>query len=180
VLLSHYRRKFGVLKGRPSTGRAQWVSAMLLAMTAWHWLLWPLAVGVVVLGLYGLDRFCLWLEDRGWLYYRKKKPSSSPMSAWVAMQQFLEPGVKHVVHVGQERRSEGDEAAGKERLVANLLASLDATPVNPEEIRVYLAIAKEKGIDWRKLYDEAVQVQRAVRADRVDLIPPLADVAPQE
>jgi hypothetical protein len=41
------------------------------------------AIGLVA-AFVSLDRLCLWLEDRGWLYYRRKKPTSSPMSAWVA------------------------------------------------------------------------------------------------
>jgi hypothetical protein len=152
----------------------------MLAIASWYWLLWGLPVVGLVAALYGLDRLCLSLEDRGWLYYRRKKPSSSPMSAWVAMQHFLEPGVKHVVHAGQERRSEDVEEAGKERLLANLLASLDATPVNLEEIRLYLAIAKGKGLDWRNLYDQAVRVQLAARPDCAGSIPPFEDVMPEE
>src|SRR5262249_8623654 len=60
-------------------------------MAAWSWLLWGLvAIGAVAV-VYGLHRLGLWLEERGWLYYRNKRPSSSPMSAFVAMQQFIEP-----------------------------------------------------------------------------------------
>src|SRR5262249_40340946 len=99
---------------------------------------------------------------------------------WVAMQQFIEPGVKHVAQISQERRSEGDEEADKDRLLANILASLDATPVNPEEVRLYLVIAKRKGLDWKDVFEEAVRVQRSARPDRADLIPPLEDVAPLE
>jgi hypothetical protein len=51
-------------------------------------------------------------------------------------------------------------------------------PVNPEEVRLYLAIARGKGIDWQKLYEEAVRVQLAARPDRAELIPPLENVIP--
>ena len=94
-------------------------------MALWQWLLGAFIVVGLFVALFWLDRFCLWLEDRGWLYYRRKKPSSSAASAWVAMQQFIEPGVKHVVQIKQERRSEEDEEADKERVLANLLATLD-------------------------------------------------------
>ena len=43
------------------------------------------ADGGLVAALYGLDRLALWLEDRGWLYYRRKKPECSPASCLVAM-----------------------------------------------------------------------------------------------
>jgi hypothetical protein len=149
-------------------------------MNGWHWFI----IGLVGIGLiptlWLLDRLGLWLEDRGWLYYRRKKPSSSPMSAWVALQQFIEPGVKHVVQVGEQHRREDDDAVAGERILANVLASLDATTVNTEEIRAYLAIAKRAGLDWKKLYDEAVKVQRSARPDRAEHIPPIENVAPLE
>jgi hypothetical protein len=149
-------------------------------MNTWHWL----TVGLVGIGMipapWLLDRLGLWLEERGWLYYRNRKPTSSPMSAWVGMQQFIEPGVKHVVQVGQEHLSEEDAAAKKESIMANLLASLDAMPVNGEEVRFYLTQAKGEGLDWRMLYEGAVQIQLAARPDRADLIPPLDDAAPPE
>jgi hypothetical protein len=149
-------------------------------MPVWAWLIIGLLAVGVIPALWLLDRLGLWLEDRGWLYYRKKKPSSSPMSAWVAAQQFIESGVKHVVQVSQERRNEGNQGADRDRLLANILAALDATPVNPEEIRLYLVIAKREGLDWKELFEEAVRVQRSARPDRVDLIPRLEDVAPRD
>jgi hypothetical protein len=97
-------------------------------MALGQWLVGALIVLGLIAGVFWLDRFCLWLEDRGWLYYRRKKPSSSAASAWVGMQQFIEPGVKHVVQIKQERRSEEDEEADKERLLAYLLETLDAIP----------------------------------------------------
>src|SRR5262249_7794473 len=114
-------------------------------MSGWHWLLVGLAVVAVVPGLWLLDRLGLWLEDRGLLFYRRRKPSSSPISSLVAMQQFLEPGVQHVIQAGQERRVEDAEGANRRRLLACLLAALQETPVNPEVVRVYLAQARREG-----------------------------------
>jgi hypothetical protein len=149
-------------------------------MNAWNWLTVGLAGIALIPSLWLLDRLGLWLEDRGWLYYRKKKPTSSPMSAWVGLQQFIEPGVKHVVHIGQERRAENDEAGSKERLLANLLASLDAAPINIEEVRFYLTQAKREGLDWKVLYEEAVQMQQSIRPEQADLMPPIDKVAPSD
>jgi hypothetical protein len=70
-------------------------------MTAWHWLLVALTAPATAAALYALHRLALRLEDRGWLYYRRKKPESSPAAMWVAMQQFIEPGVRHVREVRQ-------------------------------------------------------------------------------
>src|SRR6516225_3160474 len=124
-------------------------------MESWHWLVWPaLAIGAVA-ALFGLDRLGLWLEDRGWLYYRRKKPTSSPMTAFVAMQQVIEPGVTHVVEVRHHQRSERETAVSKERLLALLVEILRSSPVNVEAIRLYLTSSKEMGLDWRALYEEA-------------------------
>jgi hypothetical protein len=147
-------------------------------MNAWHWLIIGLVGFTLIPALWRLHRLGLWLEDRGWLYYQKKRPSSGPMSSWVGLQQFVEPGVRHVVEIRQERRIQHDEANSRERLLANLLACLDAVPVRLEEIRTYLTVAKATGMDWEKLYEEAVQIQRAVRPGRTDLIPQAGDVTP--
>ncbi len=93
-------------------------------MTGWHFLFGALALAGIVAAAYGLDRLGLWLEDRGLLYYRRKKPSSSPASMWVAMQQYMEPGVKHVVEMGQGAKAD-DHEANKARLTREARASLD-------------------------------------------------------
>src|SRR5262249_40596879 len=126
-------------------------------MDLWHWLTWgAVAIGIIAI-LVGLDRLGLWLESRGWLYYRRKKPSSTPLSAFVGMQQVIEPGVKHVIEVRQEKRSEADIEADKERVLAMLIEILQSTPVNVEAVRLYLATAQKLGLDWQALYEQAVQ-----------------------
>lgn len=49
-----------------------------------------------------LDRFFLYLEEKGWIFYRNKKPSSSPASMWIGLHQALEPGVKHLHELSQD------------------------------------------------------------------------------
>jgi hypothetical protein len=116
---------------------------------------------------------------RGWLFYTRTRPSSSPASCWVALQQALEPGIQHVVHIREEQPKQ-DEAAVKERLLAGLLACFERVPVNREEVRHYLTWAKRAGLDWQALYAEAVAVRGAVRPDQAGLLPPLAGVAPSD
>jgi hypothetical protein len=145
-------------------------------MDGWHWLIGGITVLVLVVGLWGLHRLCLWLEDRGWLYYLRKKPSSSAGSSFVVLQQFIEPGVQHLIQVEQERRSVVD----REWLLANLLACFDAETLNPEEIRHYLTLARQTGLDWQELYQEAVRVQEAVRPALAARLPRPESVAPAE
>jgi hypothetical protein len=149
-------------------------------MNGWHWLIVVVAGIALIPALRLLDRLGLWLEEKGWLYYRKKKPTSSPLSFWVGMQQFIDPGVKHVVQVAEERRVEDDQTGRKERILAYILANLDAMPVNREEIRFYLIQAMRDGLDWKGLYEEAVQIQRAARPEQANFIPPIDDVRPLE
>jgi hypothetical protein len=78
-------------------------------MGLWHVLLWSLIIVGGLAVLYGVHRLCLWLEDRGWLHYKHKKPSSSAASCFVALQQFLEPPTQHVLQVKEEKRQHGDE-----------------------------------------------------------------------
>jgi hypothetical protein len=61
--------------------------------------------------LYGLHRVCLWLESRGWLYYKHKKPSSSAASCLVGLQKALEPQAQHVLQIKEERRHHEEEEA---------------------------------------------------------------------
>ncbi|RFT16613.1 MAG: hypothetical protein OP8BY_1226 [Candidatus Saccharicenans subterraneus] len=65
--------------------------------------------GIAVLLL--LDRLFLYMEGRGWIYYRKKKPSSSALSnACLEVQQLLEPSKKYVVQIKKDERRDQQEA----------------------------------------------------------------------
>jgi hypothetical protein len=146
-------------------------------MSSWHILATILTILGVGAAVYGLDRLGLWLEDRGWLYYRSKRPESGPASVLVAMQQFVEPGVQHVQDARQGRRKE-DAAACRERLLACLADCLDAAAVSPEAVRLYLAAAAGAGLDWREVYAEAVRRHLADHPGLAALMPAAEDVAP--
>lgn len=70
-----------------------------------------LACLAIVAGLYGLHRLCLSLEERGYLYYKHKRPSSSAAGAFVAFQQLLEPQSQHVEQVAELKRHHSDDEA---------------------------------------------------------------------
>jgi hypothetical protein len=69
-------------------------------------------LALVALGaaLYALHRLCLWLEEKGHLYYLRKQPGGSSASCLVELQKALEPQTRHVLHVKDEKRhgTEGD------------------------------------------------------------------------
>jgi hypothetical protein len=149
-------------------------------MSALHWLAGALALLAALATLYWLDRLGLWLEARGWLYYRRRKPTSSPASAWVGLHQLIEPGVRYVREVRDEREAEGDEGAALRWLAASLRAALAAGPVNVEEVRSCLALAKRGGLDWQRLYQEAVREVVLARPAGAGQLPPVEAVAPLE
>lgn len=71
-------------------------------------ILW-VAGGIAVLLL--LDRLLLYAERRGWIYYRRKKPSSSALSnACLEVQQLLEPSKKYVVQIKKDENRDQQNA----------------------------------------------------------------------
>lgn len=69
---------------------------------------WVLLVGG---SLFALDRLFLFMESRGWIYYRRRKPGSSALSnACLEVQQLLEPSKKHIVQIKKEQKVEAKES----------------------------------------------------------------------
>ncbi len=65
--------------------------------------------------LYGLHRLALRLEDRGHLYYLRKKPSGSAAGSFVAFQRIVEPQAQHVIELRDHVSHDEDEASGRGR-----------------------------------------------------------------
>jgi hypothetical protein len=68
-----------------------------------HVLIGVLAISAGVTAIYGLHRLGLWLEGRGWLYYRDRRPRGGARS-FVALQEILEPPTRHVFHIEDHQR----------------------------------------------------------------------------
>jgi hypothetical protein len=67
--------------------------------------LWVIA-GITA--MYALHRLGVWMEDRGWIYYRKKHGSSGSLgSALLEIEALLEPSKRHVVEI--KRRDESEQ-----------------------------------------------------------------------
>jgi len=70
--------------------------------------LWLLVVGLALLAL---DRVGLWMERRGWIYYRRRKPASSALgNAFLEVQALLEPEKRTLLELRQEEPHEEDES----------------------------------------------------------------------
>jgi hypothetical protein len=72
--------------------------------------LWVL---VAVAGLILLDRLFLWMEAKGWVYYRKvKRKGSASMADVLLGGNVFDPGVRHLHEAREERAGEEDEDDG--------------------------------------------------------------------
>src|SRR5262245_4560367 len=80
-------------------------------MNLWYVFLTVLVLIGGVAGLYGLHRLGLWLEERGWLYYKHKKPDGGTTSCFVAVQEVLEPQITHVLEIKEQKRHHSDRIA---------------------------------------------------------------------
>ena len=64
-----------------------------------------------VIALFLLDKILLKMEARGWIYYRKKKPSRSSLgNAFLEIKSFLEPSKKELVEVMKDEKKEQAES----------------------------------------------------------------------
>ena len=93
----------------------------MIGLRGWLWLL------VAALALFALDRLFLWLEARGWIYYRRNKPgrgaSTYHLLQWNAI---LDPTMRQVMEerIREEREDEesgappglgqGEDSGGEE------------------------------------------------------------------
>ena len=71
-----------------------------------HRLLLLLAIVGAVVGLIALDRLLLWMEAKGWVYWRKVKPKGGGLAAGLtAMHELVEPEVRQVRQEQEQRRA---------------------------------------------------------------------------
>jgi hypothetical protein len=71
-------------------------------------ILWIAGVGIV---LFLLDKALLKAEARGWIYYRRRKPSSGALgNAFLEIQSLIEPSKKAMVEVLKEEKKEQAES----------------------------------------------------------------------
>jgi hypothetical protein len=72
----------------------------------------PLFVILGALVLYSVDRLLLWMERRGWIYYRKRSGSggSGAGNALLEIQSLIEPDKKQIIEVMREDKREQAES----------------------------------------------------------------------
>ncbi len=103
-------------------------------MQFWLWTIGLLAAPFL---LWALHRFCLRLEERGYLYYLHKKPSPGGPSVFFGMQEFIQPNAHQIVEALENRAEKiGDEGATGDpphHIVWDPRADSPASPAGPDE-----------------------------------------------
>jgi hypothetical protein len=75
---------------------------------------WILTLFITLLGLFVLDRLGLWMESRGWVYWRKKKHGSDGIgNALQELNSLMTPSIRHVIEHREkdlkQRDDQGDD-----------------------------------------------------------------------
>jgi hypothetical protein len=60
----------------------------------------------IIIVLVALDRLGLWMERRGWIYYRKVKPKGSMRAVLGGIEEFLHPEIRHVKEDQSQRKEQ--------------------------------------------------------------------------
>lgn len=61
-----------------------------------------LALLLCVVSVFPFHKLCLWLEDKGWIYYRHKKPQSGIIGNTLQeLNAILQPSTRHTIEMKQ-------------------------------------------------------------------------------
>ena len=70
-----------------------------------------LIIIAIFIGLYLIDKIGLWLEQKGWLYYRRTKRKGAAIgTAMMELQTFLNPSARYTI---EEKQNPAETHADK-------------------------------------------------------------------
>ena len=74
--------------------------------------IWLIVIAAVAAGLiYGLHRFALWAEARGWIYYKNgRAPLGRYGQALIDATSMFSPEIEHVIEERQSEQVRADQA----------------------------------------------------------------------
>ncbi len=65
----------------------------------------------IILGGVLLHLLALWMERRGWIYYKHNAPSGTRLgTAFLEIQSILEPNKKHIIEIKKADKKQNEEA----------------------------------------------------------------------
>jgi len=69
---------------------------------------------IAIMGFYLLDKFGLWAERRGWIYYRYKRASRTAIgNSILELQAIFDPSKRYVVEERKKIRKEEKDSGDK-------------------------------------------------------------------
>ena len=79
------------------------------------WLPFLLVAAILPLG-YLADRLLLWMEDRGWIFYRRSRPDPKNVGpAFLEIEALLQPSRRHVLEQKVDQHAEEDDDGGPDK-----------------------------------------------------------------
>lgn len=73
------------------------------------------ALVAIAVTLFCLDRLALWMERKGWIYYRNLDPKVTMRGVLGGIDQFVHPEVRHVEEEKSQRKAESDQSSPSDR-----------------------------------------------------------------
>jgi len=133
-----------------------------------------LAIVLVLVALGLLDRLGLWMEARGWIYWRKRKAGGSALgSTFLELQKVFESGkAEHVIEAKQDGRKEATDS-----LAARLAADHGEIDRLFREVRV--AVERGQQTEAHRALDRVwMRLAVHIRAEHKVLFPAAAEARP--
>ncbi|MBI1361240.1 MAG: hypothetical protein GC155_13265 [Alphaproteobacteria bacterium] len=63
-----------------------------------------------MVAVFAIDRLCLWMEAKGWIYWRKvKRRGSAGAAALSTFNEAFDPSSRHAAEVREERQVEDED-----------------------------------------------------------------------
>jgi hypothetical protein len=141
-------------------------------------------VWLLLLGGLALFLTLWWANRQSRLAVAKDRVRRGTGHAMLGLREFIEPSVDYIFQAENlEHRDQDDldsSTTDREEILADLAASLGRDPVDREEVRRHLASARRAGLDWREVYERALQDELSARPYRIPRLPPIGKVAPRE
>ena len=73
-------------------------------------------VAAVVPTMFILHRTLLWMERRGWIFYRDTRPGPGNLGpAFMEIQRLFEPGKEHVIEQVKKQSAQEDDEGGPDK-----------------------------------------------------------------
>lgn len=68
-------------------------------------------IAVTAVAIFAVDRLLLWMEAKGWLYYRRNKPRGGAATYhMMQIHSIYDPGIQEVIEVKYGEEQEEDES----------------------------------------------------------------------